>query len=221
MHIEPGLVAPAKVMMANVAAVGVIAFGLKEQLKALRTDLWAPVKTLAAALFFSLFMQSYHVSVGPSELHFIGAMAMYLTLGFTPTLLGFGVGLVFQGLLFEPGDLPHLAVNSLSLMLPLISVHYAMGRKLFDQSVRQRLSWTRIVKLDAAYYAGVTAMVGFWLAIGNEATPFADWLAFASSYLALVVLEPVVTLIAVKGLKKLEGNSVVANLFVVNRLTVA
>lgn len=218
MHIEPGFVAPAKVLMANIGAVGVFAWGAAEQLKSLRRAPWAPAKVAAAAVFFSVFMESFHMPVGPSELHFVGAMAMYLTLGFGPTLLGFAVGLLFQGLLFEPQDLVHLGVNSLSLMVPLIAVHFGFGRAYFDS---KRLSWGRIVALDAAYYSGVTAMVGFWLAIGETQTPFSAWLTFAASYLVLVACEPVVTWFVVKGLKKLQDRPLVARLFVVDRLTLA
>jgi len=218
MHIEPGFVAPAKVVIANAGAIGVFAWGCKEQIKEFLGQPWIPLKSLLAAGVFSLFMQSFHMPVGPSELHFVGAMAMYLTLGFTPTLIGFGVGLLFQGLVFNPGDIYHLGVNSLSLMLPLIAVHFASGRRFFDKSISDRLSWAKIVKLDAMYYTGVVAMVGFWLMIGDVATPFTAWVSFAASYLAVVALEPIVTYLAVKGLKSMEDHSIVARLTAVRDL---
>lgn len=221
MHIEPGFVAPAKVLLANAGAVGVVAWGLQRHLRDLGAAPWAPAKVLAAAGFFSIFMESFHMPVGPSELHFVGAMAMYLTLGFIPTLLGFGLGLAVQGSLFAPADLVHLGVNSLSLMLPLILVHSLNGRHLFDRTLDERLSWSRIVKLDALYYGGVTTMVGFWLMIGEVETPFTAWLAFASSYLVLVACEPVVTWLLVKGLKTVEDHPLVSRLFVVRDLQLA
>jgi len=221
MHIEPGFVTPAKVAIANAGAIGVFAWGLKEQLKEFLSKPWIPLKTLLAAVFFSLFMQSFHMPIGPSELHFVGAMAMYLTLGFTPTLLGFAIGLAVQGLVFDPADLYHLGVNSLSLMLPLVAVHFISGRQFFEQSVSKRLSWARIVGLDAMYYTGVTGMVGFWLMISEVSTPFSSWLAFASSYLVLVACEPVVTYLAVKGLKSIENHSLVTRFTVVRNLTLA
>ncbi len=221
MHIEPGFVTPAKIALANAGAIGVIAWGVKEQALQLLREPWAPLKTLAAAGFFSLFMQSYSIPVGPSELHFVGAMAIYLTLGFMPTLLGFALGLAFQGLVFDPADMVHLGVNSLSLMLPLVAVHYASGHKLFNQSASKRLSWQRIVGLDALYYTGVTAMVGFWLLIGTVETPLASWLAFAGSYLVIVAVEPLVTWGIVRTLKRFEGNVLVSRLSVVGSLRMA
>lgn len=221
MHIEPGYIAPAKVMMANAAAIGLVAWSAKEQLKSVLREPWAPLKTIVAALFFSLFMQSFHANVGPSELHFVGAMAMYLTLGFLPTLLGFALGLLFQGLLFEPTDLVHLGVNSLSLMLPLLAVHGLAGAQMFNKSLGARVSLARILKLDAMYYTGVTGMVGFWLMVGEVATPFTAWAHFALSYLALVALEPVFTWLVINGLKKIESSPLVSRLTVVDQLTVA
>ena len=221
MHIEPGYIAPLKVAAANAGAIGVLAWGCKEQIKELRLQPWALLRSLMAAGFFSLFMESFHMPVGPSELHFVGAMAMYLTLGFTPTLLGFGIGLMFQGFAFEPGDLYHLGVNSLSLMLPLIAVHLVAGKRFFDRPAAERLTWAGIVKLDAMYYTGVTGMVGFWLLIGDVETPLQAWFAFAGSYLAIVVCEPVVTYFAVKGLKSIEDRSLIARLTVVRDLKIA
>jgi len=196
MHVEVGYVAPAKVMIANVVATGVLAYYAKDLIKKpldiLRTGL--------AAVFFSIFMQSFHMAVGPSELHFVGAMAMYLTLGFVPTLIGFAVGLLLQGVLFEPQDLGHLAVNSLSLIVPLIAVHYTMGKALLAKGAD--VKWSQILKIDAAYYSGVTLMVGFWLAFGTVATPISAWATFAASYLALVACEPVFTYATVRLLNK-------------------
>jgi ABC-type Co2+ transport system permease subunit len=217
MHIEPGLVAPAKVLIANVSALGLLGFyarGLISQ----PVDL---IRTLLAAIFFSVFMQGFHLSVGPSELHFVGAMAMYLTLGFLPTLYGFALGLLLQGLVFDPIDLPHLAVNSLSLILPLLAVHYGLGRRLRDAARGQRISWATILKLDAAYYTGVTLMVGFWLALADVATPVAAWATFAASYLAIVAIEPLVTYGALWLLKRYEDRPLVATCFSVGALRLA
>ncbi len=184
MHIEPGYLSQPKILFASVAAVALGAAYLPRLLK--QPALW--LRTLLAAAFFSLFMQAFHLKVGPSELHFVGAMPIYLAFGFLPTLFGFGLGLLAQGLLFEPQDLVHLSVNTLSLAVPLVAVHHGLLRQRAAQSVKD------VLQLDAAYYAGVTLMVGFWLSMGQVATPFGEWLRFAASYLAVVALEPVVTL---------------------------
>lgn len=188
MHIEPGFLPAAKVAVANLAAVGVLAAYLPALIKQPTLIL----RTLIAAVFFSLFMQLFHMPIGPSELHFVGAMPIYILFGFIPTLFGFGLGLLLQGLLFEPGDLINLSVNALSLVIPLMAVHYTLGRRI------RQINMPTILKLDGAYYAGVTLMVGFWLLQSETATPLADWALFASSYLAIVAFEPLVTLTLVK-----------------------
>ncbi|HEY8856186.1 MAG TPA: energy-coupling factor ABC transporter permease [Rugosibacter sp.] len=189
MHIEPGYVSAAKIALANIAAIGM----LGSQSLQLIHQPQLIVRTLLAAIFFTFFMQLYHLPVGPSELHFVGAMPIYLTLGFVPTLIGFGLGLLLQGLIFTPTDLVHLGINTLSLAVPLGLLHASLGKRL------QKLDIKTILKLDAAYYSGVTLMVGFWLAIGEVATPLAAWATFAVSYVSLVLIEPVFTLVIVKG----------------------
>ena len=198
MHIEPGILSSAKIAFANVAAVGMLAACAPALVK--RPALL--LRTALAALFFSIFMQLFHMPVGASELHFVGAMPIYLLLGFVPTLFGFAFGLLLQGLLFDPQDLAHLAVNSLSLMVPLAAVHYGLGKRLAGQ-----FTVANIVKLDFAFYAGVTLMVGFWLSMGTEPTPLANWATFAASYLALVLVEPLVTLAIVRAARGFKDSN--------------
>ena len=199
MHIEPGFVSATKVVAANATAVLLLGSQSIHLIKQPQLI----VRTLLAALFFSVFMQIFHMPVGPSELHLVGAMPIYLTLGFLPTLFGFAAGLLAQGLLFEPADLAHLGVNSLSLMAPLCLAHLTLGQRLARVDIKS------IVKLDAAYYSGVTLMVGFWLAIGEVATPVAAWAAWAASYGALVLVEPLFTYAVLRGLARYRNRTVV------------
>ncbi|HET9642091.1 MAG TPA: energy-coupling factor ABC transporter permease [Burkholderiaceae bacterium] len=198
MHIEPGTLAHTKILAADIAAVSLLLAHAPALIKR-PSLLW--LRTLLAALFFSLFMQVFHLKVGPSELHFVGAMPIYLLLGYLPTLFGFALGLLLQGLLFEPQDLVHLAVNTLSLAIPLMALHGMRGKRLTASAVQAPRVAT-ILRLDAAYYAGVTAMVGFWLMAGDDATAFADWARFAASYLAVVACEPVFTVLIVKSVQR-------------------
>lgn len=184
MHIEPGVLSQAKIVFATAAATGLFAAYLPKLLRSPTMCL----RAVLAAVFFTIFMQSMHMQVGPSELHFIGAMPIYLMFGLVPTLFGFALGLLVQGLVFEPQDLAHLSVNALSLAVPLLLTHYSLGKRMVQTKL------VDILKLDASYYGGVTLMVAFWLSMGKVATPFLAWLQFASSYLAVIALEPVVTL---------------------------
>ena len=207
MHIEPGMLAHTKTVVASVVAAGVLALPLRNAL--LHPALL--LRTLLATCFFTLFMQAFHLPVGASELHFVGAMPIYLTLGFAPTALGFGFGLLAQGLLFEPADLVHLGVNTLSLVVPLMVVHRLFG------SALARLDVRTILTLDATYYAGVTLMVGFWLSMAEVAVPLGAWASFTASYLAIVAIEPVVTYVTVNLLRRHADHPAVRMCFDVAR----
>ena len=58
MHIEPGYIAPAKVIVANVSAVGVLAYYVKEAIERPSAIIATIVKTALAASFFSLDRKS-------------------------------------------------------------------------------------------------------------------------------------------------------------------
>lgn len=184
MHIEIGILSPEKIAYASVAATALLGAHTTGLLKS--PTAW--LRTVLAAFFFSALMQVWHLPVGPSELHWVGAMPIYLLFGFVPTLFGFGLGLLVQALVFEPQDMAHLAVNFLSLAVPLLAVHHGLGEKM------QGVTLANVMKLDAVYYSGVTLMVGFWLLMGNGAAPMADWALFAASYTSLVLIEPLFTI---------------------------
>ena len=186
MHIEPGVLNSAKVLYANVTAT-LAAFS-----PTLITRPDNVIKTLLAAAFFSVFMEVFHLPVGASELHFVGASTVYFVFGFIPTLFGFAMGLLLQGPFSEPHDLVHLGVNSLSLMLPLIAARGLLGRRFFSKGERS-IRWAEVVTFDAVYYTGVVAMVGFWLSLGEGPTPLNNWALFSVSYLPLVLCEPLFT----------------------------
>ena len=194
MHIEPGLLSSAKTLLADAAAFSILG-ALSSQILGHPNGV---LKTAVAALFFSMFMQAFHVPVGGSELHFIGASVIYLLFGFGPTLFGFALGLVLQGSLFEPADLIHWGVNTLSLIIPLTAVHYGIGHTFVAQ---RRVCWQEVLKFDALFYSGVVLMVGFWFSLGDEPTAFRDWGAFAASYIPVVLCEPLLSCLLIRQLK--------------------
>ena len=95
MHIEPGVLNSAKVLYANVTAT-LAAFS-----PTLITRPDNVIKTLLAAAFFSVFMEVFHLPVGASELHFVGASTVYFVFGFIPTLFGFCNGSPASGAVFR------------------------------------------------------------------------------------------------------------------------
>lgn len=203
MHIEPGMLSATKIVGADAAVLSLLATHVPAFLR--RPQEW--IKALLAAAFFSVLMEVWHQPVGPSELHFIGASAIYFVFGFRATLFGFGIGLALQCLLFEPQDLVHLAVNSLSLMVPLVAAHAMGGRRLLDAGGLSSIRWSSVLRFDAVYYSGVVAMVGFWLMLGEEATPVVDWVVFAAAYLPVVLCEPAISCGLLRALGRLDAGN--------------
>ncbi len=216
MHIELGILNAAKLTAANTgAAVTLSAHALSFVKKP-----GLLIKTGLAAVFFSGFMQAFHMPVGASELHFIGASAVYLLFGFLPALFGFALGLLLQAMLFEPADMLHLGVNILSLGLPLIAAHAILGRRFFSSQDQTEIKWATIVRFDAIYYAGVIAMVGFWLSLGSEPTPFLNWAMFAIAYVPLVFLEPAFTYYALRLARRFSGEDILGSLTMIRTLKI-
>lgn len=170
MHIKPGTIVPAKIGQPLFAQPRIM-------------------RTLLAAIFFLLLMQSVHLSAGSSELYVVGAMPVYLLLGFIPALLGAVLGLLIQGTLFDANNFPQLALSCLALLLPLIAVHFTLGRKLSTMTNGHHICWRSLLKLDAIYYAGVTGIAGVWLLSTAATMPFAAWGMFAAACFAIAALE--------------------------------
>lgn len=189
MHIEIGIIDQARIIAANAAALGLVA----TQLPALIKNPLNVPKTLLAGLVFTILMQIWHQPVGPSELHLIGATSVYLLFGFAPAMVGFALGLVFQAVVFEPQDIVHLGVNALTLMTPMVALHYTFGKRLFSSAMKDRFSLGKVLRIDAVYYAGVSAMVGFWLMISGDPVPVAHWATWAIAYMPVFAAEALLT----------------------------
>lgn len=215
MHIEIGIIDPARIAMANAAALGLVATQIPALVK--RPD--AILRTGLAAVGFSVLMQVWHLPVGPSELHLIGATTVYLLFGFAPTLVGFALGLMLQTIL-EPQDVYHLGVNALSLMVPLVLMHATFGRRL-TAAGGDRFTLARVLRIDAVYYAGVSAMVGFWLMISNDPAPVADWASWALAYLPVFLAEAMLTFATVSLLARWRDRGALRPFLAIDRLHLA
>ncbi len=184
MHIEIGIIEPLRLSAANAAAAALVV----SQLPALAKAPGLLPRVMAVGVGVAVLMQAWHVPVGPSELHLIGATTAYLFAGLPATIVGFALALALQCLI-EPKDVAHLGVNILSLGLPLVALHMTFGRRLFDAGMADRFTLARVVRLDLTYYAGVAAMVAFWLGISNDALPARDWAMWALAYLPVFMAE--------------------------------
>ncbi len=202
MHIEIGIIEPMRLAAANAAAAALVASQIPALVK--RPMLLPRVAIVGVGVAF--LMQVWHLPVGPSELHLIGATTAYLFAGLPAALVGFALALALQ-LLVEPKDLAHLGVNMLSLGLPLAAMHLAFGRRLFSTSLQERFTLGRVLKLDLTYYAGVAAMVAFWLGISNDPLPVRDWAGWALAYMPVFAGEAMLSFGAVMLLRQWQSRA--------------
>ena len=199
MHIEPGIVDGAKMVLAyGTAAVGA-ATAVKFAADDLKDHSWssfalrAMIATFGVFVFFEVFP---HFSVGVSEVHFILGTTLFLILGVAPAAIGLALGLLIQGLFFAPTDLPMYFVNITTLLFPLFAI-YAGAKRLFPaQKAYVDLEYWDVLKLSAIYQGGIIAWVAFWAIYGQGVgvENIAAILSFGAAYLVVVIVEPLADL---------------------------
>lgn len=214
MHIEPGVVNGAKLVLGYATAAGSIAFAGKLCYESAKRDgvaalgLRAIVTTLLVLSFFQVLP---HHPVGVSEVHLILGSTLFLMFGAGAAAIGLVVGLLAQGLLFAPTDLPQFGMNVTSLLVPLFAVR-ALAARLVPETVAYKdVTYKQTLALSTAYQGGVVAWVAFWALYGQGfgAETLAQVAAFGAAYTVVIVIEPLValaTLAAAKGVAWLESS---------------
>src|SRR3546814_7718469 len=111
MHIEPGVVDGAKIILSYATAAG--AFGLAARMarQTIRQDGGTAALALRSvattALVFSFFEVLPHYPVGVSEVHLILGSTLFLIFGAGAASIGLAAGLLLQGLFFAPRSEEH------------------------------------------------------------------------------------------------------------------
>lgn len=210
MHIEPGIVDGAKMTLAIVTATGAAAYGVKLALQDLaeRNILSFAARALLATIgTFICFEVFPHFAVGVSEVHLILGTTLFLILGAAPSALGLALGLLAQGLLFAPTDLPMYFVNVTTLLVPLFGVA-AVARQILPKGrAYVDLAYADVLKLSAMYQGGIVAWVAFWAFYGQGvgAETAQSVLSFGGAYMLVLLVEPLVDLAALALAKTLRG----------------
>ncbi|WP_413874322.1 energy-coupling factor ABC transporter permease [Albidovulum sp.] len=213
MHIEPGIVDGAKIVLGHATGAAVGAVTLRESLKMLRTTGALPFAgrtVLTTGLVFTFFQLLPHFPVGVSEVHFILGSTLFLLFGAAPAALGLGLGLLVQGLFFAPFDLPQHGMNVTTLLVPLFALQMLARRIIAPDTAYVDLRYGQALALSTAYQAGVVAWVGFWAFYGQGfgAANIAAVASFGAAYMMVVLIEPLAdlaVLAAAKSLRDLTG----------------
>jgi ABC-type Co2+ transport system permease subunit len=199
MHIEPGIVDGAKMVLGYVTATGAIGYSAKLALDTVKRDGVAPLAVralIAATLVFSFFEILPHFPVGVSEVHFILGSTLFLLLGAGPAAIGLALGLLVQGLFFAPADLPQYGMNVTSILVPLLLVDALARRVIPANTAYKDVSYGHALKLSTAYQGGVVAWVAFWAVYGSGigADNLAQVASFGAAYMSVVIVEPLLDL---------------------------
>ncbi|MEL6511478.1 MAG: energy-coupling factor ABC transporter permease [Pseudomonadota bacterium] len=209
MHIEPGVVDGAKMVLAYGTAAGAGGYSLKlvaDDLKSHSTISFGLRSVLAVAAVFVFFEVFPHFAVGISEVHFILGTTILLLLGAGPAAVGLAGGLLIQGALFAPSDMPMFFVNVTTLLFPLFAIDALAKRIIPEQKAYVDCSYSEVLKLSFAYQGGVIAWVAFWAFYGQGfgAENMSAVASFGAAYLLVVLIEPVADLAVLAGAKLLR-----------------
>lgn len=210
MHIEPGVVDGAKMVLSYAAAAGAAGLAARLAAETLRQDGgWAALalrSVATTALVFTFFEILPHYPVGVSEVHFILGSTLFLIFGGGAAAIGLALGLLLQGVLFAPADLPQYAMNVTTLLVPLWAVHLLAKRLIAPGTAYVDLSYGQALALSTAYQGGVVAWVMFWAFYGQGfgAENVAAAASFGAAYMLVALVEPLADLAVLAGAKALK-----------------
>lgn len=210
MHIEPGLVAPAKMVLAYATAAGGVAMTAKFAFDAIKEKGIASLAMRAAAstaLVFSFFEVLPHWAVGISEVHLILGSTLLLIFGAAPAAIGLALGLLIQGLFFAPFDLPQYFANVTTLIVPLVAIKYIADKLIKPDTAYVDIKYRDALALSTAYQGGVVLWVGFWAFYGQgfSAPTAASVFTFGGAYMLVVLIEPLIDLAVLAAAKSARG----------------
>ncbi|MEO4045667.1 energy-coupling factor ABC transporter permease [Pseudomonas sp. CAU 1711] len=200
MHIEPGVVEGAKLLLSYATASAAFGLSLKLARDSLRDNGGALALALrsliATALVFCFFEVLPHHPVGVSEVHLILGSTLLLLFGAGAAAVGLATGLLLQGLLFAQFDLPQYGMNVTTLLLPLWGIQLLARRIIPARTAYVDTSYKQALALSTAYQGGIVAWVAFWAFYGNGfgADNLASVGSFGLAYMSVILLEPLVDL---------------------------
>jgi ABC-type Co2+ transport system permease subunit len=210
MHIELGLVVGPKIVLSYATTIAAGTYALKLASGAACENGIAHIFSrtiLATALVFAFFEVLPHYPVGVSEVHLILASTLFLLLGPAPAALGLALGLLIQGLFFEPQDLPQYGMNVTTLLVPLFGLAALADRIIPCKTPYVDLRYSQALALSTSYQGGVVVWVAFWALYGGgvNAANFSSIRSFGAAYILVVLIEPLADLAVLAAAKSLRG----------------
>jgi len=199
MHIQPGVVTGAKLLLGYATAAGAGGVTLKLAFEAARKQGLASLATRSAittSLVFSFFQLMPHYPVGVSEVHFIFGSTLFLIFRAAPAAIGLAMGLLIQGLGFVPSDLPQYGMNVTTLLVALFAMQALARRIIAPDTAYVDLKYRQALALSTAYQGAVVSCVAFWVIYGQGVglANLSAIVTFGGAYMLVVIVEPLVDL---------------------------
>lgn len=210
MHISPGVVEGARLTLGYATGAVSCALGVMLSWDTVRKDGGARALLLRSIvttiLVFCFFQVLPHYRVGVSEVHFIFGAMLYVLFGAGPTAIGLAAGLLLQGWLFVPEDLPQYYINVTTLVVPLWIVSLLARAIVAHHTPYVGMKYWQLLVLSLAYQGGVILIVAFWSFYGQGlgADNLSGVVRFAYNYLVVIIVEPLVTLLMLALARKFD-----------------
>lgn len=210
MHIEPGIVNDAKIIFSYGTAAAALASVAWLSFQAVRREGLVQLlgrSAIAALIVFCCFEVLPHHPVGVSEAHLIVGTTLFLLFGPAAAAIGLAAGLLLQGLLFAPTDLPQYGMNVTTLLVPLFAMMALTKKIIAPNTPYIDLTYTQTLKLSMVYQGGIVLWVAFWALFGHgfSAENLSEIAAFGGAYMLVITIEPLVDLGVLAIAKTLNG----------------
>ena len=163
---------------------------------------------MTTALVLCFFQVLPHYPVGVSEVHFILGSTLFLLFGGGATAIGLALGLLIQGVLFAPFDLPQYGMNVTTILVPLWAVGLLAKRMIAPDTAYVDLKYAQAVALSTAYQAGVVGWVALWAFLRSRLRCGKTWRQqprSAEPTCWLCLLEPLADLAVLSGAKTMRS----------------
>ncbi len=210
MHIEPGVVDGAKIVLSYATAAASFGLAAKMAMDTIRKDGGMAAlltrSVITTALVFSFFELLPHYPVGVSEVHLILGSTLFLIFGAGPAAIGLALGLLLQGVFLAPFDLPQYGMNVTTLLVPLYAISLLARRIIPANTPYVDLTYRQALALSTSYQGGIVAWVAFWALYGHGVTAenIGSILAFGGAYMLVILLEPLLDLAVLAGAKTIR-----------------
>ena len=210
MHIEPGVVDGAKIVLSYATAAASFGLAAKMAMDTIRKDGGMAAlltrSVITTVLVFSFFELLPHYPVGVSEVHLILGSTLFLIFGAGPAAIGLALGLLLQGVFLAPFDLPQYGMNVTTLLVPLYAISLLARRIIPANTPYVDLTYRQALALSTSYQGGIVAWVAFWALYGHGFTAenIGNILAFGGAYMLVILLEPLLDLAVLAGAKTIR-----------------